>query len=132
MTDMSTPPALRERYLSDSITTASPARLLVMLYDRLVLDLAHGETAIRAGDRETANARLTHAQDIIVELLASLRPDVWDGAAGLAQIYGYLLRELIAANIHADAAKVASCRGLVEPLAAAWREAALAAVPVAA
>ena len=30
---------LRDRYVGDSIATASPSRLLVMLYDRLLLDL---------------------------------------------------------------------------------------------
>lgn len=35
-----TSPALRNRYLNDSVSTASPGRLLVMLYDRLVLDVA--------------------------------------------------------------------------------------------
>src|SRR2546430_14175719 len=108
--------ALRARYLSDSVTTASPARLLVMLYDRLVLDLAQAEDALRAGDRETGSARLDHAQDIVIELHATLNMDVWDGAANLAAIYGWLLSETIRANVKADAAIAASCRALVEPL----------------
>jgi len=122
----------RNPYLVDSITTASPARLLVMLYDRLLLDLSQAETALAAGNREIASNRLTHAQDIVIELRTSLRMDAWDGAVNLAKIYGFLLGELISANVTADAAKVASCRELVEPLAEAWRQAALAAVPAAA
>ena len=35
-----TSPHLRDRYLRDSINTASPAKLLIMLYDRLIVDLA--------------------------------------------------------------------------------------------
>ena len=34
-----TAPHLRDRYLQDSITTASPAKLLLMLYDRLILEV---------------------------------------------------------------------------------------------
>jgi flagellar protein FliS len=51
----------------------------------------------------------------------------------LAQIYTFLLTELVSANIKADADRVASCRRLVEPLRDAWREAALsvAAAPAA-
>ncbi|GAA0418539.1 flagellar protein FliS [Actinoplanes capillaceus] len=116
----------RDRYLQDSINTASPAKLLMMLYDRLVLDLMHGEEALRGGDRESANNRIGHAQEIVLELQASLKVDAWDGAPGLANLYSYLVTELIGANVKQDADRVAGCRKLVEPLRDAWREAALA------
>ena len=119
-----TSPALRERYLADSINTASPGKLLVMLYDRLVFDLAQGEEALRADDRERAAERLMHAQEIVLELRTTLDLDAWEGAAGLANLYGFLITELIGANIRRDADRVASCRKLVEPLRDAWREAA--------
>ena len=37
-------------------------------------------------------------------------------------VSGFLITELIQANIQRDADKVATCRGLVEPLRDAWRE----------
>jgi flagellar secretion chaperone FliS len=117
---------LRDRYLQDSINTATPGKLLVMLYDRLVMDLVQGEEGLRTGDREQANERITHAQEIILELRATLDMDAWADAAGLASLYGFLLTELIQANVKRDADKVATCRGLVEPLRDAWREAAAA------
>lgn len=123
-----TAPAMRARYLADSVDTASPARLLVMLYERLVLDLARAEAALVAGEREPANRQLQHAQDIIMELRATLDLTAWDGAAGLAQIYTYLVSELMAANVAGDATRVAAARGLVEPLLDAWRQAALSVV----
>jgi flagellar secretion chaperone FliS len=124
-----TSPAMRERYLADSVTTASPARLLVMLYDRLVLDVTRAEDALRTGDRESAAKQLMHAQDIVIELRTTLDTSAWDGAAGLAQLYAFLLAELIAANVKGDPGKVAECRGLIEPLRDAWREAALTVQP---
>jgi flagellar protein FliS len=125
-----TNPAMRERYLADSIATASPAKLLIMLYDRLVLDLTRGEQALVDGDRGEASRQLTHAQDIVMELRTSLDLDAWDGAAGLANLYVFLLTELMQANVTADPARVAACRDLIEPLRDAWREAAFkAAVP---
>jgi flagellar protein FliS len=123
-----TSPHLRDRYLQDSINTASPAKLLLMLYDRLVLDLVQGEDALRGQDREQAHEKLTHAQDIVMELRVSLDVEAWSGAPGLANLYGYLLTELIGANIARDPERVAACRTLVEPLRDAWREAAAAAV----
>ena len=71
------------RFQQDSIITATPAQLLVMLYDRLLLDMGRAEKAMRAGNRVEGHKNLTHAQDIIAELMSSLRMDVWDGAQGL-------------------------------------------------
>jgi flagellar protein FliS len=119
-------PNLRERYLQDSINTASPAKLLIMLYDRLILDLMHGEEALRNEDRVLANEKITHAQEIVLELRVTLDVDAWDGAPGLASLYGFVLTELIGANIKRDADRVASCRTLLEPLRDAWRDAASA------
>lgn len=124
-------PAMRERYLADSIATAPPAKLLVMLYDRLALDLSRGEEALRAGDRVTASSHLIHAQDIVLELRTSLRLDSWEAANGLAQLYTFVLTELIHANMNGDAKRVSDCRGLMEPLRDTWREAAMSTMTVA-
>jgi flagellar protein FliS len=118
---MTTP--MRARYLADSIATASPAKLLLMLYDRLVLDLSQAEEALRGPDRAAANERLQHAQAIVIELRTSLDPSAWDGGPGLASVYTFLLTELIGTSVRADADRAAACRRLVEPLRDAWREA---------
>lgn len=112
------------RYMSDSVTTADPARLLVMLYDRLLLDLDRAATALQDG--ESAHQHLLHAQDIVTELLSSLRVEVWDGGASLSALYSFILNELIGANVGRDARRVADVRRLVLPLRDAWFEAALA------
>jgi flagellar protein FliS len=120
-------PAMRERYLADSTATASPARLLMMLFDRLVLDLDRGEQALLAGNRPEANTHLLHAQDIVTELHVSLNLDAWDGAASLAALYAFVETELVNANVRGEVAKVMAVRALIEPLRDTWREAALAA-----
>jgi flagellar protein FliS len=119
-----TSPNLRDRYLQDTIKTASPAKLLVMLYDRMVLDLGQAEQAFRAGDRELGSDKVMHAQEIVIELRSTLNVEAWDGAPGLAGLYGFVLTELIGANIKQDPDRIASCRTLLEPLRDAWREAA--------
>ena len=116
--------AVRNRYLDDTVATASPATLLTMLYDRLVLDLRRAEDAQRAGDRPVANNQLMHAQDIISELVSTLDVSAWDGARQLMSVYTFLLSELVQANISGDAERTASCRELVEPLRDAWHGAA--------
>ncbi|GAA2654137.1 flagellar export chaperone FliS [Paractinoplanes durhamensis] len=123
-----TAPHLRDRYLQDSVNTASPGKLLIMLYDRLVLDLGQAEQALAAQEREVAHEKITHAQEIVIELRTSLDVDAWSGAPALANIYGWMLTELIGANIARDAARVKAIRELAEPLRDTWREAAAAAV----
>ncbi len=115
---------VRNRYLADTVSTSSPARLIVMLYDALVRDLTLAETHLRAQRADDAHDRLLHAQDIVLELRSSLRPDLWDGADALAAVYSYLLTQLVQANVRKDPETVALCRGLVEPLRDAWSDAA--------
>jgi flagellar protein FliS len=110
--------------MGDTVATVSPQRLLVMLYDRLALDLERGQTALVAGDRESASEQLQHAQEIVMELQGSLKVEVWDGGPRLAALYTWLLSELIAANVKGDLRRVGDCRRIVEPLRDAWREAA--------
>ena len=114
----------RQRYVGDAISTASPAKLVTMLYDRLVRDLQVAEAALTTRDLAAANANLTHAQEIVFELRSSLKPELWDGGPALASLYAFVLSELIAANVAKDVTKVAACRALVEPLRDAWHEAA--------
>ena len=116
--------SLRARYVGDAVTTASPQRLLVMLYDRLVLDLERAEIALDTGDRTDAAAQIQHAQDIVFELRESLRVDAWEGGPRLAALYSWMITELVQAGVKRDRNRVAACRQIAEPLRDAWRQAA--------
>jgi flagellar protein FliS len=111
----------RATYLADSVATVGPARLLTMLYDRLVLDIARGIDALSAGDRIGGAAHLGHARDIVTELISSLDVAAWEGGPRLMSIYGYLLSGLIEAGATGDLTKAVACREVVLPLAEAWR-----------
>ncbi len=115
---------IRNRYVGASVDTASPARLVTMLYDRLVRDLVTAEGALAGSDLEGANNALIHAQEIIWELAAGLDPTKWSGGPALAALYQFMLEELLQANVRKDAEKVSSVRELVEPLRDAWHQAA--------
>ena len=117
--------AARALYNRDSVLNASPAKLLVMLYDRLLLDLGRAETAQLGEDWDTASAQLMHAQEIVGELMSSLRPESWDGGPGLMAIYTYVLNAMMRANTGRDVEKTRECTRLLEPLRLAWHEAAL-------
>jgi len=113
----------QQQYRDDAILSATPERLLTMLYDRLLLDIERGESAQRAGSWEDANVHLQHAQAIVTELSRTLT-DAWDGSADLRALYDFVTRTLIGANIGRDPERTRSCRELVAPLRDAWHEAA--------
>ena len=117
--------AARSLYNRDAVLNASPARLLTLLYDRLLLDLQRAEVAQLGEDWPVASAQLLHAQEIVTELMSSLRPEVWDGGPGLVAIYSYVLNAMIRANAGRDVVKTRECITLLEPLRTAWHEAAL-------
>jgi flagellar protein FliS len=119
---MSTSSALH-RYKTDSVTTLSPAHAVVALYDRVLLDLDRAVAAIECKNIVAAHAALVHAQDILGELHDSLNPEGWAPAAQLAELYQFVLRELVAANLEKDAARVLACRTVIAPLRDTWVEA---------
>ena len=112
-------------YVRASVETASPARLLVMLYDRLVLDCRRAIVAQQTGDRAAAHEHLLHAQDIVAELQATLRPELWEGAEVLSSLYSHLLVQLVQANVRCDMSLTSHCLDLAVGLADAWRQAAM-------
>ena len=115
---------IRNRYVGDSVSTASPARLVTMLYDRLVRDLCTAEAALSGRDLAAANSALVHAQEIVWELAAGLDVTKWSGGPALAALYQFVIAELLAANVKKDVERVVSVRSLVEPLRDAWHQAA--------
>ncbi len=120
---------VRSAYMTASISTAGPAQLLVMLCERLVLDVERALQSMRSGGAiEETNRHLVHAQDIVIELRSSLRVEDWDGGPGLASIYDFVHLSLVRANVTKDAALVADTLALVDDLCRTWREAALTSV----
>ena len=71
---------LRSEYLAQSVLNATPATLVTMLYDRLLLDISRARKAIEAGDKAGCNAAALHAQDIVAELMTTLDVTAWAGA----------------------------------------------------
>jgi flagellar protein FliS len=121
---MSTAAQLRSRYARESVMTASPVRLVTMLYDRLARDIDDAELAISMANPQSAHTALRHAQDIVQELTNSLDVERWSGGEGLRSLYTWLIEQLVTANLTKDASVLIGCREVVEPLREAWHEAA--------
>jgi len=110
-------------YKDSAVSTASPARVVVLAYERLMLDCERAVESLKSG--RPAHEHLLHAQDLVLALQVNLDVDMWDGARRLSSLYTFLYQELVWANINKDAAKVATCLEWIGPLLDAWRHAAV-------
>jgi flagellar protein FliS len=106
----------RNRFLRDRVLTATPAQRVVMLYDRLALDLTRAVDV----DTATAGAHIGHAEQIIAELFGSLDVTVGGPADNLAAIYSYLLRECMQLRAGGSSAGLNGLIEIVVKLRAAW------------
>lgn len=110
-------------YRDHAARTASNEQVLVMLYDALVTDLDIAAQAIAERDFERCSNSLIHAQDILRVLRGALQADAFEGGRQLLELYLFLERHLVQANVTKDAAAVRAAARIVEPLRAAWHQA---------
>ncbi|MGH2969805.1 MAG: flagellar export chaperone FliS [Solirubrobacteraceae bacterium] len=110
-------------YRQQSVLTASPGQLVVMLYDGALRFLLQGAAAMRAGDQLGCDAKLRRAEAIVDELHMSL--DTERGgeiASRLEGIYVFCKRRLIEARIERDAGMIDNVGELLGELRDAWAE----------
>jgi flagellar protein FliS len=118
------PRLARSAYNQDAILSASPSRLLTMLFDRLLVDLQRAEAAQVEQDWNRASPYLTHAQAIVAELAGTLDVERWDGGQNLLAIYLFSSTKLVSANVERSVERTREVIAIMEPLRQTWHEAA--------
>jgi flagellar protein FliS len=122
------PYASPQAYRSSSVMTASPAQLVVMLYDGAGRFLRQAEMAAAEGAWRHALDRLEKAEAIVDELLVTLDKEAGgEVAERLQAIYVFCKKLLIEARLERDAGRIARTAGLLAGLREAWAEIATAA-----
>jgi flagellar protein FliS len=110
-------------YRQQSVLTAPPGRLVVMLYDGCLRFLYQSAHALRDNDRMTSVSRMRRAEAIIDELTVTL--DFERGgeiASRLQGIYTFCRRHLAEAWRDGDAAKIDEVIALLADLRETWAE----------
>jgi flagellar protein FliS len=115
-------------YRANSILTASPGQLVVLLFDGALQAMATarealGRPATDLRRYEIVNHQLTKARRIIAELRGSLNfKEGGDFASLMEQLYEYYARRLLEANLRKDPAPIAEVEKLLGELRDAWVE----------
>ena len=118
---MSTYPASRrDIYRESAILTASPEKLVVMLYDGARRFLYQAAVAMRNSDVETSHVKLRRAEAIIVHLRNTLDMEQGEVPAQLQAIYLFCNRHLNEARVQREPEKIEQVSQLLGELRDAW------------
>ena len=113
-----------QAYKNTAVQTASPAKLLLMLFDGLLSSLENAGAAIREGFLEDANRQLIKAQNIVLELRSSLKME-YEVSQSLESLYDYYYRCLVDANVQKNEQILSELRPLIQGLRDTWYQASL-------
>jgi flagellar secretion chaperone FliS len=120
-----------DAYKDTEITTANQSKLIIMLYDGAIRFLRIAEAKMDFHSYDVVNTNIIKAQDIITELMVSLNMEAGGAvAANLLNLYAYMKKRLIEANMQKDAGMVKEVIGHMETLRAAWEQAGQKSGPV--
>lgn len=114
-----------DAYRQTRVKTASPGRVIVMLYDEAIRQL---DMAVELLDQKTrqldkVNNAVVKAQDIVTELMVSL--DMEQGqeiAQNLFRLYLFFNDQLMTANLDKDPGPMKNVRRLLAELRDAWKQ----------
>jgi len=115
-------------YKQAAVETASPEKLLIMLYTGAIRFLHQAEKAFAEKNLEEANNSLIRVCDIITELNATL--DMERGgeiALNLRELYTFYYNEVVRANVSKDQTYLLSVINFFETFRDLWVEASKAA-----
>jgi flagellar protein FliS len=113
------------QYRAQAATTASPAQLVLMLYDGALTELSRAERALTEPvDLVDAHDCLTRAQAIVGHLSMTLDHDRGGViAANLASLYSFCQQQLVEANLRKSSAPLAAVGETLRGLRDAWEAA---------
>lgn len=108
-------------YKQNSVTTASPGELTLMLYNGCLKFLNRANEAIAEKNIQEKNTNIQKAQAIIDELNVTLNMD-YPISKQMYALYEYMNRRLIEANIKNDTTIIDEVIGLTTEFRDTWKQ----------
>lgn len=109
-------------YQDSKIMTATTAELTLMLYDGMIKFCNIAIAAIEYGDITKANRNIIKAENIVAELRNTLNSS-YHIAEQLENLYEYMYRRLIEANMKKDKQIIIEILDMSRELRDTWKEA---------
>ena len=112
------------QYMANTVNSASPEQLMLMLYDGAVRFISLGIQAIENGLIDKRAYYINKTSAIVSEFAATLdHSQDAKLAEDLDALYGYMLNRLMEANLKNDAAPLLEVKQLLSDLRATWAQA---------
>jgi flagellar secretion chaperone FliS len=108
-------------YQQNSVTTASPGELTLMLYNGCLKFIKQAHNAIENSNIEEKNVNLQKAQKIITELMITLNPDQ-ELSKNMNVMYEYMNHRLLEANMKNDLTILKEVEGYVIDFRDTWKQ----------
>ncbi|NBG89399.1 flagellar export chaperone FliS [Isachenkonia alkalipeptolytica] len=109
-------------YKENSVKTASPEELTLMLYNGALKFINKGKMGIEGKNIQEANEGIKRAQDIIHELNNSLNMD-YEMSKNMRSLYTYILEKLVEGNIKKTTEPLDEAKEMITELRDTWKEA---------
>jgi flagellar secretion chaperone FliS len=110
-----------QTYQNNSVTTASPGELTLMLYNGCLKFITLAKKGIQDHDIEMKNVNIQKAQNIVSELMVTLNMDM-DVSKNMMSLYDFINRRLIEGNIKNDVEAIEEAEGLIIEFRDTWKE----------
>jgi flagellar secretion chaperone FliS len=108
-------------YQGSAVATATPAQLILMLFDGALTAIGRVRRAGSIGDVTTVNRELQRVQDIVAELEVSLDLERGHPIAGnLARLYEFCQHRLLDANLRKDLSLLDEVETVIQELRDGW------------
>ncbi|MEH7225059.1 flagellar export chaperone FliS [Bacillus sp. JJ1566] len=110
-----------QAYQKNSVSTASPGELTLMLYNGCLKFISMARVAMEENNISGKNTNLIKAQNIIQELMVTLNMDN-EISKQMMAMYDYIKSCLIEANINNDLQILEEAEGYVKEFRDTWKQ----------
>lgn len=108
-------------YKQNSVTTASPGELTLMLYNGCIKFIHQAKKSMEIDDIENRNKFIQKAQAILHELKVTLNMDI-EVSKNMYELYDYMYHRLTQANIKNDSSILDEIEGLTLEFRDTWKQ----------
>ncbi|MFD2922581.1 flagellar export chaperone FliS [Halobacillus naozhouensis] len=110
-----------QAYQNNSVETASPGELTLMLYNGCIKFIRSAKKAINDNSIEQKNTSIQKAQAIIRELMITMNPE-YAVSQEVLPLYEYINHRLMEANSQNDSTILDEVEGMVTEFRDTWKE----------